>query len=63
MIKKHRFIANITKNIDQHRLRHTFATDLYNQAKNISLAQKALCHSDLATNMIYTHIVDEVWLL
>ncbi len=42
-----------------HTLRHTFATDLYRETKNIRLVQKALGHSDLSTTMIYTHIVDE----
>jgi integrase/recombinase XerD len=42
-----------------HTLRHTFATDLYRETKNIRLVQKALGHADLSTTMIYTHIVDE----
>lgn len=45
--------------IGPHTLRHTFATRLYRETKNIRLVQKALGHADLATTMIYTHIVDE----
>ncbi len=51
--------AGIEKNISPHTLRHTFATDLYRETKNIRLVQKALGHADLSTTMIYTHIVDE----
>jgi integrase/recombinase XerD len=47
------------KDVHPHMLRHTFATELYRQTKNIRLVQKALGHSDLSTTMIYTHIVDE----
>ena len=51
--------AGISKPIHPHTLRHTFATDLYRNTKNIRLVQKALGHADLSTTMIYTHIVDE----
>lgn len=42
-----------------HVLRHTFATDLLRETKNIRLVQKALGHSDVSTTMIYTHVFDE----
>jgi integrase/recombinase XerD len=47
------------KDVHPHTLRHTFATELYRQTKDIRLVQKALGHSDLSTTMIYTHLVDE----
>lgn len=42
-----------------HVLRHTFATDLLRQTKNIRLVHKALGHSDVSTTMIYKHVFDE----
>jgi len=59
MVKRLAKKASITKDISPHTLRHTFATDLYRETKNIRLVQKALGHSSLSTTMIYTHIVDE----
>lgn len=50
--------AAIEKDISPHTLRHTFATDLYQDTGKIRLVQKALGHADLSTTMIYTHIVD-----
>ena len=51
--------AGINKKVSPHTFRHTFATDLYKETKNIRLVQKALGHSDLSATMIYTHIVDD----
>lgn len=51
--------AGINKHVSPHTLRHTFATTLLSECKNIRLVQKALGHEDLSTTMIYTHIVDE----
>jgi len=59
MVKRLAKKAGIAKDISPHTLRHTFATDLYRETKNIRLVQKALGHSSLSTTMIYTHIVDE----
>ena len=59
MVKRYAARAGIGKNVHPHTLRHTFATDLYRETTNIRLTQKALGHANLATTMIYTHVVDE----
>lgn len=59
IVKRYSKKAGINKNISPHTLRHTFATDLYKETKNIRIVQKALGHSDLSTTMIYTHIIDD----
>ncbi len=51
--------AGLAKDPHPHALRHTFATDLLRQTKNLRLVQKALGHSSVATTEIYTHVVDE----
>jgi len=45
--------------VSPHTLRHTFATDLYRETKNLRIVQKALGHASIQTTEIYTHIVDE----
>ena len=59
MIKRYSKKAKIEKNVSPHTCRHTFATDLLRQCKNIRIVQKALGHTFVNTSMIYTHIVDD----
>jgi site-specific recombinase XerD len=59
MVKRLAKKAGIPKDIHPHTLRHTFATDLLRQTKNLRLTQKALGHAQITSTQIYTHIVDE----
>jgi integrase/recombinase XerD len=56
-VKRYAIRAGINKNIHPHTLRHTFASDLYRETKNLVLVQKALGHADISTTTIYTHLV------
>src|SRR6056297_592715 len=58
MIKRYSKKAKIEKNVSPHTCRHTFATDLLRQTKNIRLVQRSLGHSQLNTTMLYTYISD-----
>ncbi len=59
MLLQYSIKAKIEKRVTPHVLRHTFATELLRESKNIRLVHKALGHSDLSTTMIYTHVVDD----
>ena len=59
MLFKYSKKAKIEKKVTPHVLRHSFATELLRESKNIRLVQKALGHTSLSTTMIYTHIVDD----
>ncbi|MCA9443631.1 MAG: tyrosine-type recombinase/integrase, partial [Candidatus Omnitrophica bacterium] len=50
--------AGIEKRVYPHLLRHTFATWLYKQDRNLRLTQTALGHSSIQTTEIYTHLVN-----
>jgi integrase/recombinase XerD len=50
---------SINRQVSPHQYRHTYATRLLSETKNLRVVQKSLGHSDLSTTQIYTHIVDE----
>ena len=50
--------AGITKRVGCHTFRHCFATHLLETSHDIRTVQELLGHSDVATTMIYTHVLN-----
>ncbi|MEO2600908.1 tyrosine recombinase XerC [Clostridium butyricum] len=56
VVKKYITLAGLSENVTTHKLRHSFATMIYEQTGDIRMVQTLLRHSDISTTMIYTHV-------
>ena len=57
-VKKAADAAGLTKRVNGHDLRRSFATHLLEAGYGIRTVQELLGHANVATTMIYTHVMN-----
>jgi integrase/recombinase XerD len=56
VVKRECHRAGIDKDIHPHSLRHTFATAVYTETRDLAGLQMLLGHADIRTTMVYVHL-------
>lgn len=57
-VKRAVLAEGVAKPARPHTLRHCFATHLLQSGANIRTVQELFAHADVATTMIYTHVIN-----
>lgn len=56
-IKRAAALAGLARRVSPHTFRHSFATEMLRMGYDIRTVQDLLGHADVATTMIYTHVL------